>query len=294
LIHEDDWHGAHSLRLRSMDSSNQPQESTVIVHYAVGTVTRFQTPQGTFDIELLDDDAPIAVENFLDLMSSYTKSIIHRSIDGFVIQGGGFTFDATTGSGFQTVPTVTPITNEFDASNPNRAGTLSMALVGGNINSGTTQWFINTVDNSSLDTAKHTVFGRVIGTGMSVVNAINDLTTFNLNGTFPESSLATVPLTGYTPFTKSLTGTVSVGAGAAIVTGTGTSFTTELRAAVGTTPGSAIRIGDQNFTVASIVSNTQLTLSAVHVAGATNVTAKGNAAPVANNFVQFTSISEIL
>ncbi len=295
LVHNNTNHGAHSLKVRSKDTSNQSHEQTVAVHYAVGTVTRFNTALGSFDIELLDEDAPQTVANFLNLIDDFENSIVHRSVDGFVIQGGGFTFDATQGAGLADVPTVTPIPNEFKTANSNLAGTISMGLVANNPNSGTTQWFINTVNNTSLDNVPHAVFGRIIGTGLTVATAINDLTTYNLNGTFPEEfALATVPLSNYTPFTQNLTGTVTVAAGSNMVTGTGTSFTTQLQAAAGLTPGSAIKIGTQTFTVVSITDNTHLVISANHTAGATAVTAQVNAKPVAANFVRFSSIAEIL
>jgi peptidyl-prolyl cis-trans isomerase A (cyclophilin A) len=100
----------------------------------------------------------------------YNNTVIHRSVPGFVIQGGGFTPD---GNGIQTFP---PIVNEFSPSRPNVAGTIAMAKTS-DPNSATSQWFINLADNSSSldDTANSggfTVFGSVINNTMSTVNAI--------------------------------------------------------------------------------------------------------------------------
>jgi hypothetical protein len=115
-----------------------------------------------------------------------------------------------------------------------------------------------------------------------------------LNGVFPNSAFATVPLVDYTPFTGSLTGTVTVQPGSVLVTGTGTQFTTQLRASQGGSPGSAIRIGNQEFTVASIIDNTRITLNRAHPTGATNATVQVNQIPDEDSFVVFSSIAEIL
>jgi hypothetical protein len=164
-----------------------------------------------------------------------------------------------------------------------------MALPPGSPNGGTSQWFINTANNAFLDAAQHTVFGRVIGTGMTIVDAIHDLSVFNLVGVYNNAALATVPLSNYTAFTQNLTGTVTVAAGATQVTGAGTQFTTELKV------GGAIQIGTQTFTVSAIASNTQLTLSQAHTAGATAVTARTNAQPAAAaNFVRINTLNTIL
>lgn len=134
----------------------------------------------TFDILLYDDVTPITVENFLDYVTSgrYNTSFFHRSVNNFVVQGGGFTWNGT-----KVVPMTTdpPIQNEYQLSNVR--GTIAMAQTAGNINSATSQFFFNTVDNiGSLDPQKFTVFGQVLGDGMDVIDAIAGLKIFNAGG----------------------------------------------------------------------------------------------------------------
>ena len=85
------------------------------------------------DIALFSNRTPVTRQNFLNYVNAgrYTNSVIHRSVPGFVIQGGGYTFNGN----FVNVPTDAPIVNEFGVSNT--LGTISMAKVGGNPNSAT-------------------------------------------------------------------------------------------------------------------------------------------------------------
>ena len=136
-----------------------------------GQVARVATTSGTFDIELLSGDAPATAANFLSYVQAgaYTNALVHRSVPGFIIQTGGYT---------ATLPPVAvsqkaPVVNEYKISNTR--GTVAMAKLGGDPNSATNQWFVNLADNSAnLDNQNggFTVFGRVMGSGMSVVDAI--------------------------------------------------------------------------------------------------------------------------
>ncbi len=153
---------------------------------AMGMATNviIATPLGDIEIELLEEDAPKTVANFLEYVDSdsYKLTFIHRSVPGFIIQGGGFAFDADTGtaSGIPAFPTVE---NEFKVSNTR--GTLAMAKLSGNPDSATSQWFINLADNSAnLDNANggYTVFARVVGDGMQIADAIADLPIVNAGG----------------------------------------------------------------------------------------------------------------
>ncbi|MDE2389068.1 MAG: peptidylprolyl isomerase, partial [Betaproteobacteria bacterium] len=123
--------------------------------------------------------------NFLQYIHSdaYTNGIFHRSVPGFVIQGGGFKIaDGASGKSLAAVNTFAPIVNEFRISNTR--GTVAMAKLGGNPNSATSQWFVNLADNSAnLDNQNggFTVFGRVIFDGMSVFDAIAKLPIRKLN-----------------------------------------------------------------------------------------------------------------
>lgn len=158
------------------------------------TFVRIDTDAGSFAIELFEEAAPITVENFLGYVDSgaYDGTLVHRSVDNFVIQGGGYAYLPQQGS-FAEVTTGPTITNEFNLSN--QRGTVAMAKIGGDPNSATSQWFINVQDNLNLDTAEegYAVFGRVLGAGMGVVDAINDLQTVSVNGF---SALSSAPVLG--------------------------------------------------------------------------------------------------
>lgn len=143
------------------------------------TIVQFQTVKGNFEVNLLDDEAPITVQNFLDYVESgaYQNSIIHRSPVDFVVQGGSFTLsDEDSEFLLDDIPSAGPIDNEPMYSNTK--GTISMARKPNEVNSATSSWFINAVDNSeNLDYQNEgfTVFGYVISPGMEVVEAIDDL-----------------------------------------------------------------------------------------------------------------------
>lgn len=297
LLHNDTNKGANTLQVRAtLSNSINTKTEELKIHYAIGSIVRFTTSAGTYDVELFDTDAPKTVANFKSYFARYKDSIIHRSVKDFIIQGGGFDLDNSTPPGVDKVTTDAAIDNEFKSKNKNERGTLSMAQLSGNINSGTSQWFFNLVKNSSLDNVPHTVFGRVIGAGMKVIDEIAALKRVNLNGVFDETALGTVPLKDYTEYDAKITGTASVTAGSVTLTGTGTKFSTELKV------GMAIRIGAETFTVHSIQSDTKLTLGLstnsntkrTHTAGATNVPIEVNKKPTKANYVVFSDIDEIL
>ena len=136
-------------------------------------VVVMETSKGTITIELFADKAPITVENFLRYTdnSFFDELVFHRVINGFMIQGGGFSSDMVQKS------TYDPIKNEARADVPNNRGTLAMARTSV-VDSATAQFFINLVDNSNLNHTSETqqgfgyaVFGQVIE-GMDVVDAI--------------------------------------------------------------------------------------------------------------------------
>jgi len=133
--------------------------------------------------------APITVDNFLNNYVEdsegnrrYDGTFIHRSVPGFVIQGGGFYFDP--GQGPVGIQTENPIVNEFDPSRPNVRGTIAMAKLPTGPDTATSEWFFNLADNSSnLDTQNggFTVFGKAIGNSMRVVDSIAELPATNLS-----------------------------------------------------------------------------------------------------------------
>ncbi len=132
------------------------------------------TDRGDIRIELYAKEAPISVENFLQYARDgfYEDTIFHRVISHFMIQGGGITPD------MDLKPTREPIVNEADNGLKNERGTIAMARTN-EINSATSQFFINVEVNGALDhTGKNTsrewgyaVFGKVIE-GMDVVDDI--------------------------------------------------------------------------------------------------------------------------
>ena len=133
-------------------------------------MVRFETTHGNITIELFDQEAPVSTENFLKYVEDgfYDGAIFHRIVPGFVIQGGGLD------TGFSAKKTRAPIKNEATNGLKNERGTLSMARTN-DINSATSQFFVNLKDNEFLDHKSgnygYAVFGRVTE-GMDVVDKI--------------------------------------------------------------------------------------------------------------------------
>ena len=139
---------------------------------------------GNFDIELFDDSAPLTVANFIRYAESgrYDGTVIHRSVPNFVVQGGWLTYESESNS-LMPIKTDSALLNEFRLSNIR--GTVAMAKVGGDPNSATSQWFINLSDNSkNLDNQNggFTVFGRIIGNGITIADEISSLKTYTVGG----------------------------------------------------------------------------------------------------------------
>lgn len=178
---------------RDPDASNAVQMSVLL-----------PSSTGFFNIALDGQHKPITVANFLNYVNSgryfitdptthtLASSFVHRSISGFVVQGGGFigTADPAHPNNARTmqVATFAAIQNEPGISN--KLGTIAMAKVDGNPNSATSQWFINLANNggppANLDTQNggFTVFGHVTGNGMTTVNQIAAVPVFNFGSPF--------------------------------------------------------------------------------------------------------------
>lgn len=130
----------------------------------------FDTSEGEIVLELYPAKAPVTVANFVKYVEDghYDKTIFHRVIPGFVVQGGGFSVD------FEQKATREPIRNESDNGLRNLRGTVSMARTNQR-DSATSQFFINLVDNPRLDAdgpyGGYAVFGKVVR-GMEVVDDI--------------------------------------------------------------------------------------------------------------------------
>jgi peptidylprolyl isomerase len=133
--------------------SNQTNPTKILLHTSLGDITI-----------ALRSDMPITAGNFkkLVLQGTFNGTIFHRVIDGFMIQGGD-----PTGTGYGD-PKIPDIPDEFTRSNHNQRGTIAMGNAGPN--TGSSQFFINLVNNSFLD-SKHPVFGNVVS-GMDVVDKI--------------------------------------------------------------------------------------------------------------------------
>ena len=151
-----------------------------------------ETSMGTITLELDDEKAPETVANFVQYAKDghYDGTIFHRVIDGFMIQGGGFTKDMNQKE------TREPIRNEAMNGLRNKRGTIAMArtMV---VDSATSQFFINLVDNGFLDFQSPTpqgfgyaVFGKVTD-GMDVVDRIAKVRTGDagLHQNVPEEAI---------------------------------------------------------------------------------------------------------
>jgi len=130
----------------------------------------FETTHGPFTVELFPKEAPITVENFLRYVDEghFDGTLFHRIVPGFVIQGGGLTKE------FSPKKTRAAISNEAKNGLKNTRGSLSMARTS-DVNSATSQFFVNLADNAFLDHSArdygYAVFGRV-KEGMDVIDKI--------------------------------------------------------------------------------------------------------------------------
>ena len=138
---------------------------------AAGPQVSLKTTAGEIVLELNQEKAPKTVANFLAYVKSgfYKDTIFHRVIDGFMIQGGGYTKD------LKSKPTRPPIPSESKNGLKNEQYAVAMARMD-NPNSATSQFFINVVNNEGLDYPNfdgvgYTVFGKVIQ-GQDVVDKI--------------------------------------------------------------------------------------------------------------------------
>jgi peptidyl-prolyl cis-trans isomerase A (cyclophilin A) len=140
------------------------------------------TSAGDITLQLDPEKAPKTVANFLEYVKSghYDGTVFHRVMDGFMIQGGGFTPDMAQ------KPTRAPIPLESRNGLKNERGSVAMARTSVP-DSATAQFFINVVDNAMLDQANsrdgqgYAVFGKVVG-GMDVVDKIRKVETGTRGG----------------------------------------------------------------------------------------------------------------
>lgn len=141
-----------------------------------GPKVEFKTNVGSFVVELDSVKAPKTTVNFLNYVNSgfYNGTIFHRVIDGFMVQGGGFTADLVQ------KPTNSPVASEAQNGLKNQTYTIAMARTA-DPDSATAQFFINVKDNEGLNYPNamgngYTVFGKVIS-GTQTIDAIRKIPT---------------------------------------------------------------------------------------------------------------------
>lgn len=146
----------------------QPAPTQAVDEYTNGTKVLLNTSMGDITIQLRND-MPITTNNFKNLVQkeTFNGTIFHRIIKGFMIQGGD-----PTGTGYGD-PSIPDIKDEFTRKNRNDRGTIAMANAGPN--TGSSQFFINLVNNNFLD-SKHPQFGKVVA-GMDAVDKIASVST---------------------------------------------------------------------------------------------------------------------
>lgn len=173
--------------------------------FTTGKIARFELADtslggGVTNVLLFDQagaGAPATVTNFLNYVNDgdYKNSIIHRSVPGFIIQGGGFTIEDLD---IGTVSSDPPVVNEFNSQRSNTRGTIAMAKLGNNPNSATSQWFFNLADNSAnLDNQNggFTVFGEVLSDAdLKPIDAIANLPYYDGSSYFNQPALTDLPV----------------------------------------------------------------------------------------------------
>jgi cyclophilin family peptidyl-prolyl cis-trans isomerase len=167
--------------LLAMMLSHAPSRASYIV--------RFHTEVGSYDVRLFNTATPGYTANLMRYIVTdrYDGTFFHRSLPGFVLQGGGYYFVGPS--------TVDDVVSDAEIKNepgiPSLRGTISMAKPNTHPDSATNEWFINLDDNPHLDlppagpdffSRPFTVFGRVLGDGMNVVDAISQIPTFDIDG----------------------------------------------------------------------------------------------------------------
>lgn len=157
---------------------------------AQDTIVRFKTNLGDIDVQMLPAAAPLSVTNFLGYAKrgDYNNTIFHRSVAGFVVQGGGYNTSRA--------PITSGSSVRLEYRDANVRGTLAMAR-SSSINSATNEWFFNTVDNTrTLGTSNgggYTVFGKIVNpAGLSVMDRIAGVPIYNFGAPFD-----TLPLQNY-------------------------------------------------------------------------------------------------
>jgi MYXO-CTERM domain-containing protein len=172
-----------------------------VSHNAAATIVLVETNMGDFEINLFDQTTPKNVANFLSYVKegAYDNTVIRRTVKDFVVQAGGFRYSGNNANPFTPLTEKSPVQNEPKLSNVR--GTVAMAKVAGDQHSAKRQWFVNLENNANpafsenLDRQNggYTVFGVITGTGMSILDSIEDLYIPGAN----TGNFAGVPLRNY-------------------------------------------------------------------------------------------------
>jgi len=225
-------------------------------------LVRMQTVVGDFFIDLTPETAPATVANFLTYVNSgaYNNMFMHRSVPGFVIQGGGFTWPVGA-TGPISVPANPPVINEFNTSNVR--GTVAMAKLAGDPNSATSEWFVNLADNgANLDNQNggFTVFGTINAQGMAVVDTMAVLPVVNAGGVFSD-----LPILANTP---------SITRNEVVLISSAEQFTTITAPAAAVLPASrSVGIGSTATGFATIVNSSAAEAASCTISPATDIPA---------------------
>lgn len=142
---------------------------------ATRPIVQLQTSHGDIIIRLFSDETPQTCTNFLTYVNHgfYNNTLIHRVVQGFIIQGGGYTVD------YIPKKTMKPIINESGSAPKNKQYTLAMAL-NTSLHSATSQFFINLADNPALDYSPQTKRGYTVFA--EVIDGIKTLDTIERTG----------------------------------------------------------------------------------------------------------------
>jgi cyclophilin family peptidyl-prolyl cis-trans isomerase len=168
------------------------------VHDPGNPIVQFSTSLGEILIQLAPLKAPLTVANFLSYVdnNNYDNSFFHRSVPGFIIQGGGSFID--TANNYSVTPIESHGTVKNEPGDSNLRGTIATAKVDGDPDSATSEWFFNLADNSAnLDQQNggFTVFGKVLESSMPTVDGIAALSVSDQSASigFNELPLIQVP-----------------------------------------------------------------------------------------------------
>lgn len=280
----------NEISYRVTDRFGRVVTQNLSVFQTIGPVVRFSTELGFFDVELLNESAPLTTQNFLRYQAAglYDRSIFHRSEVGvggaFLVQGGGFSVEDGT---VAQIEQFEPVVNEFSQSNSNLRGTIAAAFPEGNPNGATSEWFINLNDaNSALDEEMLTVFGNILGNGIEVAEQINQLPTSQVGPVINQPSLGNfeTPLQDFVEFSTELTGSVSGDEASNVIVGT-TSIGVDLSV------GQQIRLAGNEFTVDEIISDDSVRLDQTLAQDIENESVFVNSSPSESNYVVVESVS---